>query len=219
MRDSLKKSGVPVGKYELKPGSVLDLPYGDGRFDFVAINGVLIHLQNIPEIMRGFSEGARVVKKGGYYFTSYGPCGGLIQGAIFPAIRRYYRENGEFKAFIDKISPETIHAAIDKICADSLTHAGEAFDAAFLKGLFGVDFCVFLQNYIQAPTWLSNECTPEFVEELYKAHGFSDVRRLNHFSKRSDVRKFFAPLHYDRDYPLARVLYGQGYVQYVGRKG
>lgn len=218
MRKSLGRRKVPPSRFDLRPGSVLAIPFPDERFDFVAINGVLIHLESIPDIMKGFSEGARVCKTGGFFFSSYGPCEGLIQGAIFPAIRRYYRENREFKKFIDGINPAVIHQAIEKICADAAKYAGERFDKAFLKGLFGEDFCVFLQNYIQAPSWLSNECTPEFVEELYKAHGFKSVRRLNHYARRTDVRKFFAPLHFDRDYPMSRILYGRGYVQYVGQK-
>jgi hypothetical protein len=87
-----------------------------------------------------------------------------------------------------------------------------------MKSLFGMDYCVFLQNFIQAPTWFSNECTPEFVESLYSRAGFVNVRRLKSFVKRSDIRKFFAPLHYDRDYDISKILYGQGYVQYIGEK-
>jgi ubiquinone/menaquinone biosynthesis C-methylase UbiE len=218
LKTSLTDQSVPRDRYELKPGSVVEIPYADGRFDFVAINGVLIHLRDMGEVMRGFREGARVCKRGGYYFTSYGPCGGLVQGAIFPAIRAYYRENDEFRAFIDHISPKLIHDAIDKVVVDTQNQTEEVLDGAFLKGLFGEDFCVFLQNYIQAPAWLSNECTPTVIEELYRAHGFTNIQRLNSFCRRTDIRKFFAPLHYDRDYPMSRILYGEGYVQYVAQK-
>ena len=87
-----------------------------------------------------------------------------------------------------------------------------------LKSLFGEDYCVFIQNFIQAPTWWSNECTPKFVEGLYKKCGFKNVKRLSSFTKRSDIRKYFAPLHYDLNHPISQLLYGEGYVQYVGEK-
>ncbi len=218
LQASLKRAGVPSRCFELRPGSILDIPFPTGRFDFVAINGVLIHLRNTAEILHGFREGARVCKSGGYYFTSYGPCGGLIQGTIFPAIRERYRQDAKFKNFIDGIHPKVIHKAIDRIVSLAKERTGEDLRAGFLKSLFGEDFCVFLQNYIQAPVWLSNECTPEFVEEMYKANGFTEITRLNSFVKRKDVRKFFAPLHFDRDEPLSQILYGKGYVQFIGRK-
>ena len=157
-------------------------------------------------------------KKGGYYFTSWGPSGGLVQGRMMPAAREHYREDQWFKSLIDNISPQLIHGVIDKICADSEKYGGEKLDSAFLKSLFGEDFCVFLQNFIQAPQWWTNECTPEYVEGLYKKYGFVKIERLKEFVKRTDVRKYFAPLHYDWDHPVSKALYGNGYVKYIASK-
>lgn len=218
LKANLHRAGLLPSAYELTPGSALDIPFPDGFFDFVSINGVLIHLKTMEDVALGFAQGARKTRSGGYYFTSYGPCGGLVQGVIMRALREHYRKDADFKALIDTISPETIHVAIEKIVADAHQHAGQDLDAEFLTGLFGVDFCVFLQNYIQAPTWWSNECTPAFVEGLYRQHGFTNITRLNSFNKRTDIRKYFAPLHYDREYPLSKILYGEGYVQYIAQK-
>jgi len=214
----LLKNGLGPDEFEIKPGSVLEIPYDDKRFEFTAINGVLIHLANMDEIAKGFMEGARVTKAGGALYTSWGPCGGLMQGVIFPAIRGYYRTNPDFRAFIDNIDPACLQKTIDKIVDDTARYTGEKLDREFLRSLFGMDFCVFLQNFIQAPTWYSNECTPAFVESLYACAGFTNVRRLSSFVRRSDIRKFFAPLHYDRDFTVSKILYGEGYVQYVGEK-
>jgi hypothetical protein len=134
-----------------------------------------------------------------------------------PAVREHYRQDQHFRRLIDNISPAVIHGIIDKVAEDSERH-GVKIEAQFLKSLFGEDFCVFLQNFIQAPRWWSNECTPQYVEDLYARHGFTDVRRLNEFVKRRDVRKYFAPLHFDRDHPVSKALYGHGYVKYVGMK-
>lgn len=218
LAEHLKNKGVHQSQFELKAGNVVDLPYEDESFDFVAINGVLVHLEGMDEIERGFAEGVRVCKTGGYYFTSWGPSGGLVQGRIMPAARQHYRGDEWFKSLIDNISPALIHGVIDKICADSEKYGGEKLDGAFLKSLFGEDFCVFLQNFIQAPQWWTNECTPDYVEGLYKKYGFVKIERLNEFVKRTDIRKFFAPLHYDRDHPVSKALYGSGYVKYIATK-
>lgn len=218
LTQQLRSKGVHESQFELRDGNMVALPYEDERFDFVAANGVVVHLKDMDEIERGFAEGARVCKKDGYYFTSWGPSGGLMQGKIMPAARQHYREDPYFKALIDNVSPALIHGVIDKICADSERNGGEKLDGTFLKSLFGEDFCVFLQNFIQAPQWWTNECTPEYVEGLYKKYGFTRIERLNEFVKRTDIRKFFAPLHYDWDHPVSKALYGNGYVKYIASK-
>ena len=215
---NLISKGVPESTFELRDGNVVNLPYPDAMFDFVAVNGVLVHLKDMEEIERGFVEGARVCRKGGYYFTSWGPSGGLVQGRILPAARQHYREDEWFKALIDNVSPQLIHGVIDKICEDSEKNGGEKLDGAYLKSLFGEDFCVFLQNFIQAPQWWTNECTPEVVEGFYKKYGFVKIERLNEFVKRTDIRKYFAPLHYDWNHPVSKALYGNGYVKYIAVK-
>ena len=43
--------------------------------------------------------------------------------------------------------------------------------------MFSEDFCVFLHNHIQAPYWLTNECTKEFIK-MYKANGFTNIKRI-----------------------------------------
>ena len=198
--------------------NVIEIPYPDQTFDFVTINGVLVHLNDLDEVRRGFCEGARVLKSGGYYYTVYGIAGGALMGAVFPALQKYYRENDYFKEFIDSITPDTIHDTIDFVHKEHLSRTGEEFDAEGIKKLFGVEFCIFLQNYIQRPTDFSLECDPEFVESMYREAGFRDVTRLNYYVKRTDVRKYTAPLHYAWDHPVSKALYGEGAVQYIGIK-
>ncbi len=216
LAENIAKAGFGKEKIELKSGSVTKVPYASHSFDFVSVNGVLIHLENMNQIEAGFMDAARVTAKNGVLYTSWGPCGGVMQGVIFPALRSHYRDNLEFRKFIDELRPDQIHSVIEKCALDSEKLGGEILDASYLKSLFGEDFCVFIQNFIQAPTWWSNECTPEFVEGLYKKANFENVRRLGSFTRRTDVRKYFAPLHYDRDYWFSNLMYGQGYVQYVG---
>ena len=55
------------GKYELKSGSVLDIPYEDNFFDFVYCNGVL---HSTTDLFGGLSELSRVTKHGGTLYFS-----------------------------------------------------------------------------------------------------------------------------------------------------
>jgi ubiquinone/menaquinone biosynthesis C-methylase UbiE len=213
---NIAKAGYGRERVELKAGSVTQVPYPEQSFDFVSVNGVLIHLEDMDQIEAGFMDAARVTAKNGVLYTSWGPCGGVMQGVIFPALRSHYRVNQEFKKFIDELRPDQIYSIIDKCTLDSKNLGGEILDESYLKSLFGEDFCVFLQNFIQAPTWWSNECTPEYVEGLYKKANFDNVRRISSFTRRTDIRKYFAPLHYDREFWFSKLMYGFGYVQYVG---
>ena len=53
---------------------------------------------------------------------------------------------------------------------------------------------------------------------MYKKNGFSKVKRIKKFVKRTDIRKFFAPLHFERDNHISKILYGDGYMQFIGKK-
>ena len=215
---SFEKRGIDKSRLKLKSGNILKIPYNDNFFDFVTINGVLIHLNNVDEIKTAFMEGARVLKSGGYYYTVYGSCGGAFTDAIFPALQKYYKDNKYFKELIDNISPNKIHDIIDYITKEHSNQTGEILDSDPLKKLFGIDYCVFLQNYIKRPTDFSSHCTPEFVESLYKENGFHSVIRHNYFVKRNDIRKYVAPLHYNKEMLISKALYGRGGVQYLGIK-
>jgi len=218
MKRSLIERGIKLKNIDFNAGDILKLKYKKNFFDFVAVNGVLPHLKNIKEIQKGFAEGAKVCKKGGYYFTSYGVSGGLIQAVILPAIRKHYKTNKEFKKFIDNINFSEIDKILKFIVKVNKKNKGPNINYGFLKSLFGEDFCVFLHNHIQAPYWLTNECSKELIASMYKKNGFKEVRRIKKFVKRDDIRKFFAPLHFERDSQISKLLYGQGYMQYIGKK-
>ena len=218
---NLTKRGISQSKLKLQPGSLLNIPFEDNYFDFVSINGVLIHLNNVQEIKDAFKEGARVLKQGGYYYTTYGVSGGLITDAVLPAIQKYYNDNIYFKELIDNISPKKIHDIFDFIVKEHLQQTGEHIEPEHIKtikSLFGVDYCVFLQNFIQRPTDFSSICTPEFVESLYEKNGFHSIVRQSHYVKRKDIRKFLAPLHYSKNELISKAFYDRGAVDFIGVK-
>lgn len=198
----------------LGPGNVLGLPWPDKHFDFVACNGVLLHLANMSEVERGFAECAKVAKR--YLYVTCGTgVGGLLERAIFPAVRAFYRDNAEFRKVVDSVNPEMFADLFSKIERDVLRHTGES--VRLEPSLFDEDFCVFLQNAIQPPSRMVEGCSADYIESLYKKHGFK-TRRLYRYVKRSNFRKFFAPLHFDKSHPISRILYGDGSVEFLGER-
>ncbi len=218
VREEMRKSGISEDSYVLRAGNVLDIPFADGTFNFVSCNGVLIHLRDLEEVRKGFRECSRVCAGGGVLYTSFGVAGGLFEEAVFPAMRRYYSENKEFKQLIDNINPSMIHDLFSKIESDIKIHTGEDADLSFLKPLIDEEWCVFWQNALQPPTRYMVECSPEFVEKLYRENGYKEIRRLKRYVTRYNIRKFFAPLHYDLQHPISKILYGNGSVEYIARK-
>jgi len=216
VKASMERYGVPEDIVTVKSGSVLEIPYEDDYFDFVVCHGVLVHLNNIEEVECAFSELARVTKPNGYLYTVYGLIGGLFEEAIVPAVRQYYLENNEFKEFVDNISPADFTSAqdlIDKIAEEQL---GTSLNMKSRGELFDMDLCVFIQNLIQAPVRLTIK--EEIVRQFYLGKQFTDPRRLRRYVERKNIRKYFAPLHYETDFPISKILYGSGNLEFLGRK-
>lgn len=214
-RRTLERYGVSRKHARLVPGSVDALPFADGAFDLVSCHGVLVHLADFEQVEKAFAELARVTKPGGYLYTVYGLHGGLFE-ALYPAIRGYYRRDADFKAWVDTISPESFSELFDFMEGQAEAQGAEPLRLHELKELFDVDLCVSIQNIIQAPVRLS--ISPEFVEAHYVQYGFEAARRLQRYVHRKNIRKFFAPLHFARQHPVARFLYGSGNLEYIAHK-
>lgn len=215
-KQSLQHYNVPEEKVHLTAGNLLDIPYPDESFDFVICHGVLVHLNTLDEVKNAFSELARVTKKNGYLYTVYGIVGGLIEESIIPAVRKYYRENDEFKNFIDSGNPEVYDHLIKFIEAESAKHETEKIDVSFMKNFFDVDFCVFLQNLIQVPVRLKID--EEFIKNMYQQNQFINLKRLHRYVRRQNIRKFMSPLHYNTDYSISKILYGSGNLEFIAQK-
>lgn len=213
---SLEHHDVPLEDVNFTSGNILELPYPDNEFDFVSCHGVMIHLNTIDEVKKAFSELTRVTKNNGYLYTVFGSVGGLFEDAINPALREYYRTNQEFKKFIDEISPKDFQDVF-KIIKNSPNNALEEwFTNTLLQNFFDEEYCVMIQNIIQAPIRL--KVNEDLIRELYEKNNFRDLTRLKRFVKRENIRKFFAPLHYERDSRLSKLLYGGGNLEFLGRK-
>jgi SAM-dependent methyltransferase len=213
---STRAHGVPDGVVTLKSGSVLDAPYPDASFDFVCCHGVLLHLNSIEESRKGFAELVRITKPGGYLYTVFGISGGALEQAIYPALREHYRRTPAFKSFIDGIKPADLQAIVDLVMTGLAEHEGEHIDLSAFKALLDTDLCVTMQNILQAPVRLS---IPEpMILEMY-GDQFDQPRRLRRYVKRTNIRRFLAPLHYATpDNTTLQLWYGSGNLEFIARK-
>ena len=208
--------GIPQNKVTLKSGTVLELPFEDNQFDFVCCHGVLVHLNTLDEVSRAFSELARVTKPGGHLYTVFGLTGGLLEDAVYPALRAYYQDNPDFRSFIDTISPSVFETTLALIGDEMKAHTGEIIPPSGLNALFDTDLCVTIQNIIQAPVRLKVE--ERFILNHYTENGFTEIRRLQRYVKRKNIRKYAAPLHYNIHNDVSKLIYGSGNLEFIAPK-
>lgn len=215
-RQSLERHGVELSKVTLKSASVLEIPYPDASFDFVCCHGVLLHLNSLDETRRAFAELARITKPGGYLYTVFGSSGGALEQAIYPALREHYRTTPAFKSFIDNFKPSDLHALVDLIAASILTHEGTIEKLDKVKDMLDTDLCVTVQNALQAPVRL--DIPESMIREMY-ADKFEKPNRLRRYVKRANIRRYFAPLHYETiNNATAQLWYGSGNLEFIARK-
>lgn len=215
-RKNLQKYKADDGSVRLVSGNVLELPFPDNSFDFVCCNGVLIHLANHGEVQTALSELARVTKDGGYLYISLGLYSGLLEEAVYPAVREYYRTNRDFARFIDTISPEAFRKVLVAMKQGLKVHSDEEWDIEPLRSLLDVDLCVTIQNVIQVPVRL--KISPQLMQLFYKRYKFTNVKLCRRYVKRKNIRKYFSPLHFDWENPVTQMLYGLGSLDYVACK-
>ncbi len=218
LKNKLQEYNLPLDAFSFVPGSTDDLPFESETFDFVTSNGVLVHLNDVAQAEKSFDELARVTKKGGNLYIVLGDTGGLFEEEVFPAIRRYYDKNKEFKKLVDNINPKEIgnilnlnESRINELSSSKVSYAG-------IEKLFDYDFCAFLQNVIQAPTRHCTSLDKEWVFTKFRELGFEEPKRCRRFVERKNIRKHFAALHYDLDSNLSKILYGDGNQEWIAKK-
>jgi len=212
-----KKLSKFKGRYSLDSQDVLNLSYSDGQFDFVHCAGVLHHTSN-PE--KGFQELARVTKSGGMTFITIMANGQGIIYEIINFLRTKYKYDEKFRYIIDNLSIDQLDKQIDWILNEKEKYEGcSEEEKKFVKSLFNNDFVLTIKDRLQAPTYNRFDFTEEEIQGWFIRGGFENIRRLTRYTKGFDnLRKYFAPLYYHYETPLARFLFGEGYVQMIGVK-
>ncbi len=218
----LKAHGMTENQFDFVEGSTTRLPFEDESFDFVASNGVIMHLETKESAAEAVRELSRVTKKGGRLYVYSGvdeP--GLVDRYIAPAFRKAYVENTDFKKFIDEIDPVKVVNELRKAFIDA-RNIDKTLSKSFIKSiekLFTLDSTTFIQNVLQVPIQQGTTLGFNWVKKELEANGLYNIRRISErYWIRNDFRKYLAPLHYYRDLEIARLFYGGGHVKVIAEK-
>ncbi|OAI45217.1 hypothetical protein AYO42_03185 [Rhizomicrobium sp. SCGC AG-212-E05] len=203
------------GRYELVAGSVLKLPFPDKTFDFSLCCAVLHHTS---DPLRGLREVCRVTKPGGSIFVNTQGAGGLMK-AITRAAHDLYLNDESFRDHIDGLTAETMRGALRWIGREMLANddkAGNTMLADSIVNLLDQDLVLTIFDRIKAPAY--NDITEADLLAVLDEFGFTQRRRISHYHQFKNVRRFLAPMYYRPHDPLAKVMYGEGMLEYFARR-
>lgn len=144
--------------------------------------------------------------------------GGLIETVISNAMKEQYKDNDDFKEFIDNICPKDLYEGVDFV-VQKMEENGSFINKPMvniLKGLLDEDLCISYQNTIQSETRFSH--SQDFIKNILKKNGFNDYVRLKRYVKRNNLKKFLSPLHYYDKNKFSKILYGEGWCDTISTK-
>ncbi|TCO15701.1 methyltransferase family protein [Kribbella steppae] len=193
------------------------LTMATGSFDFVHCAGVLHHVRDPTT---GFGELARVTRPGGYtYISVMGTCDGVIYRVI-NGLRDRYEADPSFRTAVDGLTIDHLRTAISWLLDSKERHEPSTqAERDVLLSLVDEDLVLTIKDRLQAPTYHGFAIVESLARSWFTAVGYQDVRRLTRYVYGlENVRRFLAPLYLEYTHPLARLLFGDGYVQLIGRQ-
>lgn len=199
------------GRWQLDVGSVERLPYRDNYFDFIVCHGVI---HNVQDDDLALSEIFRCLKPGGIANLTVLGKGGLIGRLVMEQLREEYRSNPEFTALLNhELTPEYIAEQIDWLKTQIDNDGTESYGLSMqlldgLKGLLDQDWILTIRDRVQTPIYHTYR-EAEFESKL-RAAGFSSWRRTSRKPEYQNIRKILAPLYFQYQTPLARLLFQDG---------
>jgi ubiquinone/menaquinone biosynthesis C-methylase UbiE len=223
LSDAMAELNLPDDKFEYKSGSTTDIPYDDNIFDFVASNGVLMHLPSQEDALLACKELYRVLKPGGNLYIYFGvDKAGIVDKYIVPALRKAYQEEGEFRHLVDNCDPDTIKKDLAPVTAAFMNN-DTVTDHKSIEELINyitLDTCTFLKNMLQVPVQQGAILDYEFASSTLANLGAVNIRKCpNYYFKRKDIRRFLTPFHVtNNESNISRIFYGGGHLKVVCRK-
>ncbi|AYG63940.1 class I SAM-dependent methyltransferase [Rhizobium jaguaris] len=213
-----KRLGRFGARSALVAGSVLDLPFDDGSFDFVHCAGVLPHTS---EPRKGFEELTRVTRPDGKLFiTVMGTGNGVVYRCI-NHLRELYKHDLQFRHSVDNLNAASARQAIDWLLDTKDREEAEYLSKEndFFRSLFDEDFFVTIRDRFQAPTYHDFDFTEIQIRDWFAECGFANIRRISRYTRAfHNLRRFLAPMYRHYDHPLARFWFGDGCIQMIGER-
>ncbi len=199
------------GKWDLKIGDAIKLPYESESFDFVLCQGVLHHLHNDKDALKEIYRVLRPKRKA--YISLVGN-GGLIGNFVMRTMRNEYKENKFFKAYIDnnlnidsfRKSIEEMQNAIDDDGSKSYKNSIKLLDA--ISALIDDDLMLTIKDRMYAPVYRQTK-EKDFLKKLQDI-GFKKQYRISNKPKYNNIRKILEPIYFSYKSSLSRILFGDG---------
>jgi SAM-dependent methyltransferase len=188
----------------------LAIDFPDCTYDFVHCGGVLHHS---ADPLLGLKELARVTKKGGMLYIHIYGSGGLIRD-ITTLLRDKYKNDESFQILVDGLTASKLRGWLTFLFSkmdgkdDLLGSLASRLD---LEELIDEDLALTIKDRIQAPVYF--EHSEDEIRDCLDKEGFSEIERLTRYPKFTNIRRFLSPLYEDYSCDLAKILYGNGYIQ------
>jgi SAM-dependent methyltransferase len=200
-----------------RSGSVLKLPRDLGRFDFVHCAGVLHHTVD-PEL--GFRNLARVTIAGGHTFVTLMGTGDGLLAQCTNLLRRRYRSEPRFREQVDGLTYPELRDLIDWLLTRrEEEEGGIGAEREFVHSLFDADLLLTLRDRLQAPTYHGFQFSEAQVRRWFESASYEEIRRITRYPRGfRNLRRFLSPLYQEYRHPAARALFGEGYIQMIGRR-
>ena len=206
-------------RWQLDCGSLMELPYPDEHFEFVLCANVIHHTSH-PE--KAVKEIFRVLAPGAKAYLSVTGKGGLLNRLFKEILREEYLSNPELQQIVQndqleiwlRTQLETLKLTIENDNTDSYEAAISLLDS--LDKLIDTDLALSLTDVVEAPTYRAFTQSEWF--SILESTGFKDYYRFGRKLQYNNVRKIFAPLYFDYNNPLARLLYHDGAMNVVVSK-
>lgn len=216
--NALNSLEVDISKFACVGGSCTHLPFDDNSFDYVGAFGVLMHLETIDDIKTTLLEMNRVVKPGGYCYAYFGSGTiGVLDSYIHKALRNAYKENSDFKNYIDTLDVESLQQELESILTIGIGKDELITNTSiqFLKSLITLDTTTYFQNLLQVPVQQRASYDSEEIDMMIQESGGSRIHTISqdHYYERKDFRRFLTPFHLSRENSeYCRIMFGEGHI-------
>ena len=206
-------------RWALDVGSLMALPYDQGSFDFIICAGVIHH---VSDDRRAIREIYRVLKDGGKAYLSVTGGTGVLNQFWMEIAREEYSKNAEMQdlvrsgKFEDWLKTQLAHLREHIDREDETSYQSSMAFIDSLIQLIDNDLVLSITDVLEAPKYKTYS-EDEWLS-LLKECGFEKIYRFFKKPEYKNIRKIVAPLYYDHQNPLARLLYGDGSMNVVVTK-
>tara|TARA_B110000196_G_C21145100_1_gene666135 strand:+ start:2420 stop:3307 length:888 start_codon:yes stop_codon:yes gene_type:complete len=199
------------GKFHIHEGSLEKAPFKDNYFDFVLCQGVIHHMDNDE---KAFKEIHRILKKNGKTYIGVRGEGGLIPKILNDVIVQEYKNNPLVKKLLNEIMNNEFSKYKNFFISNS-NNTGKKL-LSFLSKYIDEDFILTMKDRILSPKY--HQYNEKKLRSKLNKLGLKKIYRIKKKVKYNNIRSLVAPMYYQYDHLISKVLYGDGSIAIVSTK-